>query len=369
MKVPQVELWLTEAEVKAVTDVVRSGWITQGSKTEEFCKRLNVLLGVDYGVPTTSGTTALFLALEALGIGFGDEVLVPDVTFFASASAVVLANGVPVPVDVEQSTFQIDIGDCERAITERTRAIMPVHLYGSAADMDAVISFARKHNLLVIEDAAEALGVKFRGQCVSTFGDAGCFSFFAGKSITTGEGGYVVCQDKLTYERLIRLSEQGRFESGTFVHPAMGFNFQVTDLCFAMGLTQLDRFDEIVQRRQRVLRWYKEGLQGVKEVQFLGIEEDSDLIPFRVVLVCQRAHELMAYLAAREIQPRTVFYPLHRQSGLVHLIKLDVDLRDELFSNANYAYEHGVCLPAFPTLTESQVSFVCSTIREFYREA
>lgn len=367
MRVPQVEPWLTESEVQAVAEVVRSGWITQGPKTEEFCKRLNVLLGVDYGMPTTSGTTALFLALEALGIGFGNEVLVPDVTFFASASAVVLANGVPVPVDVEQSTFQIDIADCERAITGRTRAIMPVHLYGSATDMDAVMSFAKKHNLFVVEDAAEALGVKFRGQYVSTFGDAGCFSFFAGKSITTGEGGYVVCQSEKIYKRLIQLSEQGRFESGAFMHPTIGFNFQVTDLCFAMGLTQLDRFDEIVRRRQCVLRWYKEGLQGIEEVQFLDVKDGSDSVPFRVVLVCQRAHELMAYLAANEIQPRTVFYPLHRQLGLAYLTGLGVNLHDNLFPNANYAYEHGVCLPAFPTLAEAQVAFICSTIGEFYR--
>jgi len=367
MKVPQVEPWLTEAEVKAVADVVRSGWITQGSKTEEFCRRLNVLLGVDYGMPTTSGTTALFLALKALGIGPGDEVLVPDITFFGSASAIVLAGGVPVPVDVKQDTFQIDTIDCKRAITERTRAVMPVHLYGSAADMDAIMLFAKRHNLFVVEDAAEALGVKFRGQCVSTLGNTGCFSFFAGKSITTGEGGYVVCQDRRVYQHLIRLSEQGRFESGTFVHPTMGFNFQVTDLCFAMGLTQLNRFDEIVLRKQRVLDWYREGLRNVKEVQFLGIEDGSDLIPFRVVLVCQDAHHLMAFLSEYEIQPRTVFYPLHKQPGLAYLSKLGIDLSNELFPNANYAYKYGVCLPAFPTLTEDQVAFVCSTIEEFYR--
>lgn len=368
MKVPQVEPWLTDAEVQAVAEVVQSGWITQGRRTREFCECLNALLGAEYGVPTTSGTTALFLALKALDVGPGDEVLVPDVTFFASASAVILAGGTPVPVEVEHDTFQISVADAGRALSERTKAIMPVHLYGSAANMKEVLRFADLNRLLVIEDAAEALGVCYRGQQVSTFGDAGCFSFFAGKSITTGEGGYVVCRDKGVYQRLIQLSEQGRLESGTFIHPTVGFNFQVTDICFAMGLAQLKRFDEIVQRKQRLLGWYREGLRDIPEVCFLGIEEGSDFIPFRVVLICQDAHRLMAHLKANKIQPRTVFYPLHKQPSLAYLSDLGVDLNDGLFPNANRAYARGLCLPAFPTLTKGQVDYTCSEIGGFYHE-
>lgn len=361
MKVPQVNPWLTEIEAEAAANVVRSGWITQGRKAAEFTERLNTLLGAKYGMPVTSGTTALFLALKALGVGPGDEVLVPDITFFASAGAVILAGAAPVLVDVKPNTFQIDVVDCERVLTKQTRAIMPVHLYGSTVDLDAVMAFAKRYNLLVVEDAAEALGVQYRGQHVSTFGDAGCFSFFVGKAITTGEGGYVVCQDEYVYQRLIQLSEQGRLKSGGFIHPTIGFNFQLTDLCVAIGLTQLDRFDEIVQRKRHILSWYQEGLRDVAEVQFLAIEDGSDFIPFCVTLICAEAHNLMAYLSQHEIQPRTVFYPLHKQPSLAYL-----GLDDGLFSNANYAYEHGVCLPAFATLAKSQVDFVCSTIRGFY---
>lgn len=370
MNVPQVCPWLGEQEMEAVVGVIKDNWITEGPKTKELSQRLNQLMGVEFGVFAPNGTLALVLGLLALDIKAGDEVLVPDTTFIASANAVQLVGATPVFVEVSKGNFQIDVESCETLVTPKTKAIMPVHLYGMVANMDAVMKFAQKHNLQVIEDAAQAIGVTYRGQHAGTFGQVGCFSFFADKTITTGEGGYVVTKDKAIYERLLLLRNQGRFDRGSFIHPAIGYNFRITDLQAAIGLVQLDKLAEITKRKLQILEWYKGNLREVKEVQFLSLEPYSTRVPFRTVLLCQKAHELMKYLSERQIQARTFFYPLHKQPCFAFLAKENggqQDFSDAHFPNATYGYEHGVCLPVFPTLSREQVEYVGDFIKQFYK--
>jgi perosamine synthetase len=371
MTIPQVVPWLGEEEQAAVMATLAASWITEGPQAAEFAAQLNQLIGAPYGVFAPNGTLALALGLLALGIGPGDEVLVPDTTFIASATAVCMVGATPAFADVTPDTYQIDVGACERALTARTRAIMPVHLYGMVANMDAVLAFARAHGLLVIEDAAQAIGVHYRGRHAGAFGDVGCFSFFADKTITTGEGGYVVCYDDGIYERLRLLRNQGRLDRGTFVHPALGFNFRITDMQAALGLAQLRKLGAILERKHTILGWYHERLRDIAPVRFLRVEPGSEFVPFRMVLLCERAHELMEYAARRGIQSRTFFYPLHRQpcfSGLDRAQGGPLDLADRHFPHAIDGYARGVLLPIFPTLTEAQVDQICSAIRDFYAE-
>ncbi len=358
--IPQVKPWLGKEEARAVMDVVESGWLTEGSKAREFSSRLNELIGVEHGVFAPNGTLSLYLGLLALGIGPGDEVLVPDTTFIASANAVYLTGAVPVFVGVNDYNYQIDVSRC--SITDRTRAIMPVHLYGMSANMTQVMEFAQSHNLLVIEDAAEAIGVYYKGQHAGSFGDVGCFSFFADKTITTGEGGYVVCRDAAIYDRLLHLRNQGRIESGTFQHPQIGYNFRITDLQAAIGLVQLDRLPDIKRCKKTILGQYFDELKNIEEVRFLEIEPGSTYVPFRVVLICERAQDLMAYLKEHKVQSRTFFYPLHRQPCFSYM-----GLKDSQFPNAVYGFEHGICLPVFPTMWSAQVEYICGCVKEFYR--
>jgi len=357
--IPQVEAWLGDEELRAVTEVIASGWLSEGVKAKEFSKRLNELIGTKYGVFAPNGTLALFFGLLALDIGPGDEVLVPDITFIASANAVYLTGATPVFVGVNDYNYQIDVTRC--SVTDRTRAIMPVHLYGMSANMVQVMEFAHAHNLFVIEDAAEAIGVCYGGQHTGSFGDVGCFSFFADKTITTGEGGYVVCRDEGVYDRLIHLRNQGRRARGTFIHPQIGYNFRITDLQAAIGLAQLDRLPTITQRKGAILEQYRLALEDVEEVRFLEVEPKSNHVPFRVVLICEEAHRLMVYLEERQVQSRTFFYPLHRQPCFSYM-----DLEDNQFPNAVYGFEHGICLPVFPTLEHEQVKYICGQIKEFY---
>lgn len=368
-QIPQVLPWLGSAELTAVTATIAENWITEGARSKAFSTQLNQLTGAPYGVFAPNGTLALYLGLLALEIGAGDEVLVPDCTFIGSANAVLMTGATPVFVEVNRYNFQIDVAHAEQLISDRTRAIMPVHLFGMVANMVEVMAFANRHQLKVIEDAAQAIGVRYNAQHAGTFGDVGCFSFFADKTITTGEGGYVVCRDPAVYERLMLLRNQGRWDRGSFIHPAIGYNFRITDMQAAIGLVQLGKLGEIIQRKLTILDWYYEQLADVEAVNFLAVEAGSEFVPFRSALICDRAHELISFLGTQGVQCRTFFYPLHKQPCFAFLDRSHggaFDLSDQHYENAIYGYDRGVSLPIFPTITEAQVNYICDRIRQFY---
>jgi perosamine synthetase len=369
MKVPQFQPWIGDDEYLAIGKCFELNWITEGPQARLFEERLLGLIGARYGVFAPNGTLALYLALKALNIGPGDEVILPDFTFIASANAVEMVGAKPVFCDVQPLHCQIDLEHAEKCLTSRTRAIMPVHIYGTTCEMHTVVDFARRNKLLVVEDAAQAIGVHYKGQHAGTFGAAGAFSFFADKTITTAEGGFVVTNNSDTYEKLLYLRNQGRRERGTFVHPEIGYNFRMTDMQCAMGVVQLEKLNEIIDRKQKILELYQDQLHSVSQVRFFEPPASADWVPFRIPVFCEKAHELMEFLLSREIEPRTFFYPLHRQPAFRYLrddVEYPHSLEDSLFPQAIAAYDHGVCLPIFPTLSEEQVQYVCSVIKEFY---
>ncbi len=261
--------------------------------------------------------------------------------------------------------IQFDVTRAEAAITPRTRAVMPVHLYGGLCDMDAVVAFAQRHGLRVIEDAAQAVGVSRSGRHAGTMGDVGCFSFFADKTITTGEGGYVVCRDLAVHQRLLFLRNQGRLRRGSFVHDEIGYNFRITDIQAAMGLAQLRRLDAIVAAKRAHQIAYRDAFADVAEVRVLHGAPEDGFVPFRCVLMAERAHDLMAWLEMRNIEVRTVFTPLHRQPCFIDHPGVATG-PNLAFPNADHAYEHGVCLPMFAELTPAQIACVAAAVVEFY---
>ena len=368
MKVPQFIPHIGEEEYAAIKSCFDSVWITEGPKAETFKAKLLELMDAKYGVFAPNGTLALYLALRGVGVKPGDEVMVPDMTFIASANAVEMVGAVPVFVDVNRKNFQIDVSQCQAVLSDKTKAIMPVHLYGQSANVTEVMDFAKLYNLWVIEDAAQAIGVRWRGTHCGTFGDAGCFSFFADKTITTGEGGFVVTNSDEVYEKLLYLRNQGRTERGTFIHPEIGYNFRMTDIQMAVGLTQLEKLEEIAAKKLWVLERYKENLSHLPQVSFTSCHPDSSYIPFRVTILCERAHELMRFMTANEVQPRTFFYPLHLQPCYGYLKASQFPEGSNPFPNAVYGYEHGICLPSFAGLTEAQIGYVCDVIQTFFRK-
>jgi perosamine synthetase len=273
-----------------------------------------------------------------------------------------MVGALPVFVDVDPDTFQIDVAKTEAAITPATRAIMPVHLYGSACDMVGIMALAEKHGLKVLEDAAQGIGVRTSLGHVGAIGDIGTFSFFADKTITTGEGGFVVTNDAKLYEKLRYLRNQGRLDRGSFVHPEIGYNFRMTDMQAAMGLVQLGKLDEIVRRKTRNLALYEEGLAGLEQGRLIGRHADTNNVPFRCVLLADRVQELSAWLAERRVQPRSFFYPLRKQPAFAGVCPPP----DEAEWNSDVGFARGICLPIHPQLSEDDIAYICEAIRAFY---
>lgn len=247
---------------------------------------------------------------------------------------------------------------------------MPVHIYGMTCDMDAIVAFARTHNLKIIEDAAQAVGVRYKGKHAGTFGEVATFSFFADKTITTGEGGLIVTNDDQIAENLLYLRNQGRIDRGSFIHPRMGYNFRLTDIQAAVGIVQLGRLEEIIRKKHDLLARYHQALDSLRQVRFVKVTEGSSYIPFRAAIYAERAAELMKHMDSQGIQTRTFFYPLHRQPAFEYLKKLPNyagSLNDRDFPGAVYAYDNGVCLPSYPALPAEDLEYVCRTIQTFYQ--
>ena len=360
MKVPQFSPWLGQAEIKAVAQAIKDNWITEGPKSKLFSQKLLQLIGSRYGVFAPNGTLALYLALKAIGIKPGDHVLVPDFTFIASATSVEMLGAKPIFVDVNRNNFQIDLSHAAKRLTKQTKAIMPVHIYGTVANMDQVVKFAKKHKLMIIEDAAQAMGVHWKKKHAGTFGEIGCFSFFADKTITTAEGGFIVTNKKKIYQRLLYLRNQGRIDRGSFIHPQIGYNFRLTDIQSAIGLAQLAKFKQIKKRKLHLLKLYQTLLKDLKDITMFKPEPGADWIPFRVGILYPQAKKLTLYMSKKGIESRTFFYPLHKQPCFAYLNNNSKD-----FPNSTYAYQHGICLPTFPTLTDQQLKYVCQTIKQF----
>ena len=374
MKVPQFMPYVDMEEWKALEPCFKENWITEGPRSKIFAEKLCKIIGCKYGVFANNGTLALYLGLRSIGVGPGDEVIVPSCTFIASGNAVQMTGATPIFCDINEDDLQINIEDCHKLISRKTKAIMPVHLYGFAADMDKVMTFAKRYNIKVIEDAAQALGIKWKDKGCGSFGDVATFSFFADKTITTAEGGFVCTNDKETYTQLLYLRNQGRIKSGTFIHPEIGYNFRITDMQAAVGLKQLEKFPDIVKKKQDNFKLYCDLLKDISEIEiYKPKDEVSPFIPFRVTLKTKKgsAEHLMAFMSSKGVETRTFFYPLHKQPCFKDIINKQHRKfwrKKSKCSVAEEVYDKGVCLPSFAALTKKQIKYVCSVIKEYYTD-
>jgi perosamine synthetase len=364
--IPQFQPYLNHSELQAVKECFDANWITEGPKSTEFVTKLSSVLSFKYGVLASNGTVALYMGLIAMGIKPGDEVIVPDFTFIASANAITMCGAKPIFCDIDE-TLHIDLKKAKKLITRKTRAIMPVHIYGMACDMDSVMQFAESNGLKVIEDAAQAVGVTWNGKQAGTFGDIGTFSFFADKTITTGEGGLVVTNNAETYEKLQYLRNQGRINRGSFIHPEIGYNFRMTDLQSAIGLVQLEKLAEIIEKKKNILNHYAKSLSS--EINLIKPHENSKSghIPFRVCFTIKDGSQpLLKFLAESKIETRTFFYPLHLQPSYIKKYnRITNRMSKTNFSVSNKMFDEGVCLPSWVGISEEEIEYICEKINEF----
>lgn len=354
--VPQIG----EEEGKLIKQVLDNNFPNEGKLTTLFEQKIADLLGCKYVVAVTSGTSALFLALKALGVRSGDEVIVPDISFVATANAVEMCGAAPVLVDVDPGTMNIDPDAFDRAITEKTKAVMPVHVSGRASDMNAILRIAREKNIFVVEDAAEAFMSRHNGKHLGTFGDAGCFSFSPHKTITTGQGGIVVTDSDQLHVRLRELKDQGRQVRGTGgndLHNVIGYNFKFTDLQAAVGLGQLCYLQTRLERMKRIYNLYVEGLDGLEGISLFDFKVDEGEIPQWTDAIVEKRDSLDEYLKLHDIDCRRYWFPIHTQKPYKR--------SDDGFPNSTKFGAKAIWLPSAFTMPDSDVELVCGYIKKF----
>jgi perosamine synthetase len=356
--IPQFRSYVDLSDYEYLRRVFEERYIAEGRFAHEFQAQLMQIIGAPYGCLASNGTLAIYLALKGLGIGAGDEVIVQDITFIASANAVHMAGASPRFADVKAfNDLTLDVDRLE--LSPRTKALMACHLFGTAcSNIEQIRQYCADHRLLLIEDAAQALAIKnAQGVHCGNFGAAGTFSFYADKTITTSEGGFVVTKDPEAYDRMLYLRNQGRKSSGTFVHPELGYNFRMNNILAALGLSQLSKLEHITARKQEIHQLYHFYLGDA--VDYLVIPSDFSYIPFRIVVFVPNADAVMDYMKERGIEPRSMFYPLHRQPCYQHL-----GYTDQGFEHSVACFNQGICLPTWIGLTEEQIRYVSETLKE-----
>lgn len=354
--IPQMEPWIGKEEEREVVKVLRSGWITEAGETRLLEQKLADFLDVKYVSLVSNGTVSLTIALMVMGVGSGDEVIVPDFTMVATPNAVILAGAKPVFVDIDRSTLCMDLNALERVITKKTKAIIPVALNGRAPDMARVAAIAEKNKLFVLEDAAQAFGSTWQGEYLGTFGDIGSFSFSTPKIITTGQGGALITNSKEYYEKIIRLKDFGRINRNSQDHDVVGFNFKFTDLQAAIGVAQMDKLAWRIERKKEMYRLYQKALARVPEITFL-LTNLYDVSPWFIDILVPEPKKLAAYLTEQGIGSRD-FYPA------IHTTKPYKGTG--IFPNSAWVASHGLWLPSSSKLTDSDILRVCSAIKAFY---
>jgi perosamine synthetase len=373
--IPITKPYFNNKETEAVKKVISSGWLVQGPKVKEFEDRISRFTGAKYAIAVSSCTTGLHLSLVALGIKAGDEVIVPAFTFSATANAVEQQGAKPIFVDIDTNTFNIDVSKIEEAITEKTKAIIPVHLFGLSAEMEKIMKIAKRHKLSVIEDAACALGTKYRNKHVGNFGDTGCFSFHPRKAITTGEGGMIITNSKKIAKKLKSLRDHGANISDFFRHKndsfnlpdhnLAGFNYRMTDIQGALGIEQMKKLEFILKERKKRAEIYNKAFKNNSHIFTPFISENSNHTYQSYVLRTEKDREKLAEKLIKSgisVRPGTQSVPhlsyYHDKYGY----------KKSDFSKSFNIEKQSLTIPLFSTMPKREQNFVIKSIRKFYEK-
>jgi dTDP-4-amino-4,6-dideoxygalactose transaminase len=371
---------IAEDDIQATAETLRSGWLTTGARAKQFEEDFSRYVGCRHAIAVNSGTAALHLALDAIGVKEGDEVLVPTMTFAATAEVVLYFRAKPVLVDCRRDTMNIDPDQIEKAITSKTKAIIPVHIGGQPCDMDRILEIARVRDLRVIEDAAHALPTRYQGRMVGAIGDITCFSFYATKTITTGEGGMATTETPMWAERMRMMSLHGisrdawkRYTAeGSWYYEILspGYKYNLTDVAAALGIQQLKKADRFWELRRRCAAWYTEGFKDVPEITIPSVAPDVlhawhlYVIQLNLEQLRTTRNQFIELLKEKNIGTSVHFIPLH-----LHPYYRDTfGYRPEDFPVANAVFERIISLPIYPRLTEADIQRVIDTVRTLAKQ-
>lgn len=364
MKIPLSAPDITEKEIDAVTAVLRSSALALGPQMEEFERQVAALAGRRFGIAVNSGTSGLHLLVRALGIGAGDEVITTPFSFIASANCILFERARPVFVDIDPRTLNIDPALIEPAISPRTKAILPVHVFGQPAEMEPIMEIARRHGLKVIEDSCEAIGAQYRGRPAGSFGDGSVFAFYPNKQITTGEGGVVVTDDETIATLCRSMRNQGRGEGGGWLdHERLGYNYRLDELSCALGLAQLQRLPEIMARRAAVAAEYNRLLANLPGVTRPYISPDVEMSWFVYVLRLDDTIDrdrVLRLMHQHGVQCKPYFTPIHLQP----YYRERFGFQEGDFPVTEQVGREVLALPFFTGLQKEQVAYVVKSLKD-----
>lgn len=370
MMIPVNEPLIGKKELQYVTDCVKSGWISsKGKYIKSFEDAFAKFCGVRYGISTTSGTTALHLALTCLDIKKSDEVIMPTFTMIATAYAVLYLGAKPVFIDSEDRTWNMDVLKIEEAVNSKTRALLPVHIYGHPVDMDPIINISKKCSLFIVEDAAEAHGARYKDKRCGSMGDINCFSFYANKIITTGEGGMVVTDNKKIAERARLLKDLSHSPKKRFLHTALAYNYRMTNMQAALGLAQIEKVNKLIEKKRRIAGLYNDNLKDIEGLRLPLEEKWAKSVYWMYSVLVEddfglTRDEFKIELLKSGVETRSFFIPMHRQPVIQKMGLVDKKKR---YPVSDYISGHGLYLPTGLALKDKDVLFVCEAIRKMQK--
>jgi perosamine synthetase len=366
--IPLARPFIIREAISEITKVLESGILSLGPKLKEFEQKFVELIGTKYAVGVNSGTSGLHLCIRALGIKEGDEVITTPFSFIASANCILYEKATPVFVDVEEDTFNINPELIEAAITPKTKAILVAHIFGQSCNMAKIIEIAKKHNLKIIEDACESIDATHHNQKVGTFGDAAVFAFYPNKQMTTGEGGMVVTNNKEIYEYCRSASNQGRSDNMQWLtHDKLGYNYRLDEMSAALGLTQLRRISELIEKRQELAAKYIKELSEIKELILPKIKSEniSTWFVFPIRVKAGIRDMLIQKLNEKGVQSKAYFYPcIHLQPFYKEMF----DYQEGTFPTAERLSKETFIIPFYPALTDEQILTVKKALQESLSE-
>lgn len=372
-RIPVAGPWITEKEISYVTDAVTNAWYGNANiYHDRFEKAFADYLGLSHAVALPSCTSAIHLSLLALGVGKGDEVIVPDATWIASAAPITYVGATPVFADIDEKTWCLSAESFEACVTPKTRAVIPVDLYGNMPDMEAILEVAQRNNISVIEDAAEAAGADFKGRKAGSFGDTGVFSFHGSKTLTTGEGGMLVTDREDLYRRVLFLRDHGRKPGEKlFWNTEVAFKYKMSSMQAALGLAQLERIDELIARKREIFAWYKKELSDTPKITLNPETPDTRNSYWMITAVLDKnlgleKDQLVQEMSARDIDCRPFFHPLSSIPAYENTEKAREARRR---NNVSYRISpYGINLPSGLNMTEAKVIYVCDSLRSILNE-
>lgn len=359
-KIPCYEPSIGKEELELVTDVINRNWLSENKYTREFENQLSKICRRKYATCFSNATSALIAGMKSLGLKEGDEVIVPSFSHSADPNSICAAGATPVFADIDENALCLSVKTITAVKTSKTKAILFVSAYGNVGELDDVERYTKRNNLFLINDCAPALFGSFKNKPVTAYGDFSVLSFFADKTITTGEGGMLLSDNNELINAANIYKHDGRKERGVDTIERQGYNFRITELQSAIGVAQLKKANFFVKRKKEILNIYREKLAGVSGVKVFKFNPDGDLVPHRIIIFVPEATSIIKYLNSCGVGVRTLFMPMHSQPA--YSTKKEFPATQKVF-------REGVCLPSAPTLSEKDIEFVCDCIKNFMRSS